>query len=133
MHEYVKLRDIVLAMSASTDSAVNRCALQWNGLRADASFTLLKAAGIRDSARTASVRGPVLSSTCSTPRSRSVETLGKFGVVAVEMETAELYTLAAKYGCEALSVLTISIINHRRKDEFRRNASFLPCHDGSRA
>jgi len=32
----------------------------------------------------------------------------KFGVLAVEMETAELYTLAAKYGCEALSVLTVS-------------------------
>jgi len=32
----------------------------------------------------------------------------KFGVLAVEMETAELYTLAAKYGCDALSVLTIS-------------------------
>jgi len=32
----------------------------------------------------------------------------KFGVLAVEMETAELYTLAAKFGCEALSVLTVS-------------------------
>ena len=32
----------------------------------------------------------------------------KYGVLAVEMETAELYTLAAKYGREALSILTIS-------------------------
>jgi purine-nucleoside phosphorylase len=31
-----------------------------------------------------------------------------FGVMAVEMETAELYTLAAKYGREALALLTIS-------------------------
>ena len=30
------------------------------------------------------------------------------GVLAVEMETAELYTLAARYGVEALSILTIS-------------------------
>jgi len=32
----------------------------------------------------------------------------RFGVLAVEMETAELYTLAAKFGCEALSILTVS-------------------------
>jgi purine-nucleoside phosphorylase len=32
----------------------------------------------------------------------------KYGVLAVEMETAELYTLAAKYGREALALLTIS-------------------------
>jgi len=32
----------------------------------------------------------------------------KFGVLAVEMETAELYTLAAKYRRECLAILTIS-------------------------
>ena len=32
----------------------------------------------------------------------------QFGVLAVEMETAELYTLAARYGVEALAVLTVS-------------------------
>ena len=31
-----------------------------------------------------------------------------YGVLAIEMETAELYTVAAKHGVEALSVLTIS-------------------------
>ena len=34
----------------------------------------------------------------------------KYGVIAVEMETAELYTLAAKYGRKALSILTVSDI-----------------------
>jgi len=32
----------------------------------------------------------------------------KFGVLGVEMETAELYTLAAKYDAQALSILTVS-------------------------
>jgi purine-nucleoside phosphorylase len=32
----------------------------------------------------------------------------RFGCLAVEMEAAELYTLAAKYGREALALLTIS-------------------------
>ena len=34
--------------------------------------------------------------------------LMRHGVLAVEMETAELYTLAARYGRRALAVLTIS-------------------------
>ncbi len=34
--------------------------------------------------------------------------LGDYGVLAVEMETTALYTLAAKYGVNALSVLTVS-------------------------
>jgi len=36
------------------------------------------------------------------------EQMTRHGVLAVEMETAELYTLAARYGCRALAVLTIS-------------------------
>ena len=32
----------------------------------------------------------------------------RHGVLAVEMEAAELYTLAARYGRRALAVLTIS-------------------------
>jgi len=34
--------------------------------------------------------------------------LAKYGVLAVEMETAELYTLAAKYKIQALTILTVS-------------------------
>jgi purine-nucleoside phosphorylase len=36
------------------------------------------------------------------------KTWAKYGVLGVEMESAELYTLAAKYGVEALSILTVS-------------------------
>ena len=32
----------------------------------------------------------------------------KFGVLCVEMETAQLYTTAAKFGVNALTLLTIS-------------------------
>ncbi len=37
-----------------------------------------------------------------------VKKLADYGVLAVEMETTALYTLAAKYGVNALSVLTVS-------------------------
>lgn len=36
------------------------------------------------------------------------EKLARYGVLAVEMESAALYTLAAKYGRQALSILTVS-------------------------
>lgn len=110
MQEYVKLRDIVLAMSASTDSAVNRQRFGGMDYAPTASFNLLKAAWDAAAAHKLQVfAGPVLSSDMFyTEDPEQWKLWAKFGVLAVEMETAELYTLAAKYGCEALSVLTIS-------------------------
>lgn len=37
-----------------------------------------------------------------------IEKLARHGVLAVEMETTALYTLAAKFGRKALSILTVS-------------------------
>lgn len=37
-----------------------------------------------------------------------IEKLARYGVLGVEMETTALYTLAAKYGKKALSILTVS-------------------------
>ncbi len=110
MQEYVKLRDIVLAMSASTDSAVNRQRFGGMDYAPTASFNLLKAAWDAAAAHRLRVfAGPVLSSDMFyTEDPEQWKLWAKFGVLAVEMETAELYTLAAKYGCAAVSVRTIS-------------------------
>jgi purine-nucleoside phosphorylase len=50
----------------------------------------------------------------------------KFGCLAVEMESAELYTLAAKYGREALSILTISdhLVTHEATTSEERQTTF---------
>jgi purine-nucleoside phosphorylase len=50
----------------------------------------------------------------------------KFGALALEMETAELYTLAAKYGREALTILTISdsLITHKSTGAEERQTTF---------
>ena len=50
----------------------------------------------------------------------------KFGVLAVEMESSELYTLAAKYGRECLSLLTISdhLISHEVTTAEERQTTF---------
>jgi purine-nucleoside phosphorylase len=50
----------------------------------------------------------------------------KFGVLAVEMETAALYTLAAKYGVNALAILTVSdsLITHELTSSEERQLTF---------
>lgn len=106
----VKLRDIILAMSASTDSAVNK--LRFNGMdyAPTASFSLLMNA--YEAAREAGYSpfvGSVLSSDSFYAEDPDQWKLwAKFGLIGVEMETAELYTLAAKYNVQALSILTVS-------------------------
>ena len=51
----------------------------------------------------------------------------RFGVIGVEMEAAELYTLAAKYGVEALAVLTVSdhLVTREETSSAEREKTFL--------
>jgi purine-nucleoside phosphorylase len=110
MREDVKLRDMVFAMSACTDSAVNRNRFNGMDFAPAANFGLLKAAYEIALAKGWNPRvGSVLSSDLFYGENDDGWKLwAKFGVIAVEMECAELYTLAAKYGREALAILTIS-------------------------
>ena len=106
----VKLRDLILAMSASTDSAVNKVRFRGMDYAPTASFALLmnayRAAG---EAGYAPFVGQVISSdSFYTEDPDQWKLWAKFGVLGVEMETAELYTLAAKYDAQALSILTVS-------------------------
>ncbi len=104
------LGDIVLAMSASTDSAVNKLRFGGSDYAPTASFDLLlKAYEVaRDRGIDARV-GPIFSSDSfygDDPDWWKV--WAGYGILAVEMESAGLYTLAAKFGARALSVLTVS-------------------------
>jgi purine-nucleoside phosphorylase len=106
----VKLRDMVIAMSACTDSGVNKIRLGGRDYAPTASFNLLKTA--YDTACAMGFNpavGPVVSSDMFyTEDPNEWKIWAGFGCIAVEMECAELYTLAAKYGREALTLLTIS-------------------------
>ena len=106
----VKLRDLILAMSASTDSAVNKVRFQGMDYAPTASFALLmNASRAAGEAGFAPFVGQVISSdSFYTEDPDQWKLWAKFGVLGVEMETAELYTLAAKYGAQALSILTVS-------------------------
>ena len=50
----------------------------------------------------------------------------RHGILAVEMETAELYILAARHRCRALSVLTVSdhLLTHEALPSQERQSSF---------
>jgi purine-nucleoside phosphorylase len=106
----VAIRNIILAMSASTDSAVNGIRFGGRFFAPCASFSLLKTAyGIAVKNDMQVKAGNILSSdSFYTEDPDAWKLWAKFGVLAVEMETAELYTLAAKYNREALAILTVS-------------------------
>ena len=106
----LKIGNIVLAMTASTDSNVNRLRFGGMDYAPAASFRLLQRAYEAATARGADVRvGGILSSdTFYGDDPNWWETWSAYGVLAVEMETAGLYTLAARFKAEALSVVTVT-------------------------
>jgi len=106
----IKLRDLVFGISACTDSAVNNLRFGGRNYAPAASFSLLKTAWETAVSKGWEPRvGPIVSQdTFYTEDPDDWKVWAKFGCLAVEMECAELYTLAAKYGREALGILTIS-------------------------
>jgi len=106
----VKLRDMVLAMSACTDSGVNKIRFDGRNFAPTAAFSLLKSAwDIAVSKGWSPKAGSIVTSDMFyTEDPDEWKLWSKFGCLAVEMECAELYTLAAKFNREALCILTIS-------------------------
>jgi purine-nucleoside phosphorylase len=108
----VKVRDIILAQAATTDSAINRHRFGGNlDFAPVANFNLLKNAYDVATERNMPVHvGNVFTSdTFYNDRGAElVPLLASYQVLAVEMEAAALYTLAAKFGVNALAIMTVS-------------------------
>jgi purine-nucleoside phosphorylase len=106
----MKLLDLVIAMSASTTSSLNRSRFDGGDYAPTASFNLfMKAVNHVKGKGIAFKAGNVLSSDIFYDDDPEYyKKWANYGVLCVEMETAGLYTLAAKYGVNALSILTIS-------------------------
>ena len=113
----VKVRDVVIGMGASTDSSVNRNRLAGMDFAAIASFSLLEKAVAAARAKNIDVKvGNVFTSDLFyNPSETLFDTLEKYGVLAVEMEAAGLYGVAAEYGINALAIFTVS--DHIRTGE----------------
>ncbi len=109
-HPDVKLRDIIIAMGASTDSGVNRMRFGGYDLAALASFDLVrKAVAAAESLKVRFHVGNMFSADLFyTPDPDMFETLAKYNIYGVEMEAAGIYPIAAEHGVDALAICTVS-------------------------
>ncbi len=109
-HPDVRLRDIIIAMGASTDSNVNRIRFGGYDFAALASFDLVRKAVAAAEAQNVRYHvGNVFSADLFyTPDPGMFEMLAKYNVYGVEMEAAGMFPLAAEYDVEALAICTVS-------------------------
>ena len=108
--EEVKIRDIVVALSTSTDSNINNRRFKGASFAPTVNFDLLSKVLKTAEEKNIKIKaGNILTSDEFYNDDPSYfKKWAEFGVLAVEMETAALYTLASKYKAKALSILTIS-------------------------
>lgn len=108
----VKLRDVILAVSASTDSSSVSRHFPGMTFAPTASYRLVQLAATNALKMNIPVKaGNILSSDLFyhfPEEGDAYELWRKYGTLAVEMESAGLYMLASRYGVEALSLLTVS-------------------------
>ncbi|HKL68176.1 purine-nucleoside phosphorylase [Salibaculum sp.] len=110
MQPHVKLRDVILAMTASSIATPSSTILREFNFAPCADHGLLAAAerAARDRAIDTHVGGIYSSDTFYDERPDLNAEMRRHGILGVEMEAAELYTLAARHGRRALAVLTVS-------------------------
>ena len=127
-HPDVQLRDIIVAMGASTDSGVNRMRFGGYDLAALASFDLVEKAVA--AARAAGVRfhvGNIFSADLFyTPDTDMFATMARYNVYGIEMEAAGIFPIAAENNVEALAICTVSddIPNGRHLTSEERATTF---------
>ncbi|HAP43964.1 MAG: purine-nucleoside phosphorylase [Spirochaetes bacterium GWD1_61_31] len=124
----VKIRDVILATAASTNSNVNRIRFSGMDYAPAADFGLLETAWRLSQEKNLPARaGTIISSDMFyTEDPDEWKLWAKFGVLGVEMETAELYTIAAKFRAQALAILTVSdsLVTHEATKADEREKTF---------
>ncbi|WP_299778628.1 purine-nucleoside phosphorylase [uncultured Formosa sp.] len=125
--EHVKIRDIVIAMAASS-SGINKTRFNGADFAPTASFELFQKATKSAENKNVPIKaGNVLSSDeFYADDFDSYKQWANFGVLCVEMEAAGLYTIAAKHNVNALSILTISdsLVTGERTTAKERETTF---------
>ncbi|MHB0755091.1 purine-nucleoside phosphorylase [Polaribacter sp. M15] len=124
----VKIRDIVIAMAASTNSGLNTIRFNGADYAPTASFSLFqKAVKVAENQGIPIKAGNILSSDeFYADDFDSYKKWADYGVLCVEMETNGLYTIAAKHNVNALSILTISdsLVTGERTSAEEREITF---------
>ncbi len=110
MQDHVKIRDVVLAMSTTSMSTPSRGIFRELNFAPSADWSLLAAAAAaaKEMNIPTHVGGIYSSDVFYDERPDLTAAMERHGILGVEMEAAELYTLAARHGRRALAVLTVS-------------------------
>ncbi|MEL6550323.1 MAG: purine-nucleoside phosphorylase [Pseudomonadota bacterium] len=110
MQDAVAIRDVILAMTSTTLSTPSRGIMRELNYAPCADWSLLHAAhqAAQSKGSKVHVGGIYSSDVFYDERPDLTEQMERHGILGVEMEAAELYTLAARHGCRALAVLTVS-------------------------
>ncbi len=128
MQDHVGIRDVILAMTASTLSTPSRGIFKELNFAPCADYGLLAAAhkAATDKGVQTHVGGIYSSDVFYDERPDLNEQMMRHGILGVEMEAAELYNLAARHGRRALAVLTVSdhLITHEALPAKDRERSF---------
>lgn len=106
----VAVRDVVIGLGASTDSAVNRTRFMGHDFAAIADFELTRHAVDAAAAQGVAVKvGNLFSADLFyNPQGELFELMKRYGIVGVEMEAAGLYGVAAEFGGRAMTICTVS-------------------------
>ena len=124
----VQIRDIVLAMAASSTSGINNSRFINADYSPTADFELFMKAASYAKEKAISIKaGNVLSvDEFYDDDYDSYKKWAEFGILCVEMETAGLYTIAAKFNVKALAILTISdsLVTKERTSADERESTF---------
>ena len=124
----VNIRDIVIAMAASSTSGINNSRFINADYSPTANFELFMKAALYAKENKIPIKaGNVLSADeFYDDDFNSYKKWAEFGVLCVEMETAGLYTIAAKFNVKALSILTVSdsLVTQERTTADERESTF---------
>lgn len=124
----VETRDIVLAMAASSNSGLNELRFGGADYAPTANFGLFQKAVEAAKSKGIDLKaGNIFTSDeFYADDFESYKKWSKFGILCVEMETAGLYTVAAKHNVNALSILTISdsLVTGERTTSNERETTF---------
>jgi len=106
----VDLGDVIIAMGASTDSKVNRMRFLDHDYAAIADYELLRTTvdTAAELGKKVEVGNVFSADLFYSPQTQMLDVLARMKVLAIEMELAGIYGVAAEYGARAMGILTVS-------------------------
>lgn len=113
----INLKDIIIAMGASTDSKVNRLKFNDNDFSAIADYQLMQNAITTAKSKNIKIFiGNIFTTDLFYyPKNDFFKKIEKYGILGIDMETAGIYSIASEHGIQALTMCTVSDQFHTGK------------------